>query len=101
MRTMSFHYVLFVSKYSMSFGLDCMNECNDNLAKNRIAACCFVCEMTHGYENQQFEDLVRCMVDNGGMPKYPDDGICYGTDEDGVRSLQAMEQVCKMSTSTF
>ena len=77
----------------MSFGLDCMNECNDNLAKNRIAACCFVCEMTHGYDNQQFEDLVKCMVDNGGMPKYPDDGICYGTDEDGVRSLQAMEQV--------
>ena len=54
---------------------------------SQVAACAYICEMTHGYENevvpligihltnpfvfQKFHDLIHCMLDNGALEQYP------------------------------
>ena len=72
---------------------DCITECTSNEKLDRVAACAYTCEMTHGYENQEFLDLIRCFVKNECLIQYPDDGKCYGTDADGVKFLTSLDQV--------
>ena len=60
---------------------------------DRVAACAYVCEMTHGYENAPFLDTIQCLIGNKCLPQYPDDGICYGQDGDGVKTLNTMDQI--------
>ena len=38
---------------------------------SQVAACAYICEMTHGYENDKFHDLIHCMLDNGALEQYP------------------------------
>ena len=49
--------------------------------------------MTHGYENAEFLENMQCLIDNQCLPQYPDDGICYGQDSDGLKSITSMDQV--------
>ena len=60
---------------------------------DKVAACAYVCEMTHGYENAEFLENMNCLIDGQCLPQYPDDGICYGQDSDGIESITSMDQV--------
>lgn len=62
-------------------------------AKNKVAACAYICEMTSGYENPEFLEVLNCMLGNQCMAQYPRDGICYGKNEDGVKTLKDLDQV--------
>ena len=59
----------------------------------RIPACSYICEMTHGYQNEVFENMIKCFMDNQCMSHYPRDGICKGEDKDGVQSITSLDQV--------
>lgn len=73
----------------------CINACMlDNLYQpEKVAQCAYICEMTAGYENQEFLDLMKCMLDGGCLDQYPDDGPCIGTDEDADQSVTKMEDI--------
>ena len=49
--------------------------------------------MTHGYENPQFIDLIKCFVDQKCLDDYPRDGICKGSDEEAVQTITSLDQV--------
>ena len=38
-------------------------------------------------------DMINCMLDNQCLAEYPRDGICYGSDEDGLPILKDLNQV--------
>ena len=59
----------------------------------KVAACAYICEMTHGYENAVFEGLMGCMLGGGCLQQYPQDGPCIGSDEDGLQTVTSMDQV--------
>ena len=59
----------------------------------RVAGCAYTCEMTHGYENAEFLDTIKCLVNNKCLIDYPRDGICHGEDKDGIKNLKSLEQV--------
>ena len=80
----------------LKFLLECITECTDYQPMDKVAACAYVCEMTHGYENAEFLENMQCLIDNQCLPQYPDDGICYGQDSDGLKSITSMDQVSKM-----
>jgi len=71
----------------------CINKCTVEMPKEKVAACAYICEMTDGYENQEFLDMIKCMVGSNCMADYPRDGVCKGSDEDAVTSIQSLEQV--------
>ena len=72
---------------------ECIDKCTINEKAEKIAACAYICEMTHGYENSEFLDVINCFLNNQCFSEYPRDGICYGTDDDGVKSLTSLDQV--------
>ena len=49
--------------------------------------------MTHGYENEEFLDEIKCLVNNGCLTNYPRDGICHGDDSHGIPNLKSLDQV--------
>ena len=49
--------------------------------------------MTHGYENPQFIDLIKCFVDQKCLDDSPRDGICKGSDEEAVQTITSLDQV--------
>ena len=73
----------------------CINICMlDNMYSwDKVAACAYICEMTHGYENTQFTDMINCMLDNQCLEQYPEDGPCVGADEDAVKNVKKMEDI--------
>jgi len=75
--------------------IGCINSCMlDNYHKwDQVAACAYICEMTHGYENEKFHDLIHCMLDNGALEQYPQDGPCKGEDTDAVTNVQTMDDI--------
>ena len=72
---------------------ECIDKCTINEKAEKIAACAYICEMTHGYENSDFLEVINCFLNNQCFSEYPRDGICYGTDDDGVKSLTSLDQV--------
>ena len=68
-------------------------ECTVEEKLDRVAACAYICEMTHGFENPYFLELIQCYVNNDCLVQYPRDGICYGEDKDGIQNLKVMDQV--------
>jgi len=73
--------------------IQCITECTDYQPMDKVAACAYVCEMTHGYENAEFLENMNCLIDGQCLPQYPDDGICYGQDSDGIESITSMDQI--------
>ena len=73
----------------------CINTCMlDNLhAWDKVAQCAYICEMTHGYENEPLHDLLNCMLANGVLEQYPRDGPCLGGDGDAVGHVRGMEDI--------
>ena len=56
--------------------------------------CGYICEMTDGYENAVFEDVMLCMIDKDCLPDYPKDGECVAkSDSDAVQTLTSLKQV--------
>ncbi len=55
------------------------------------AQCSFACGMLDGNEN--FSNLLKCMVDNGCMPQYEDDGLCLAADSDALQDLVDIDSV--------
>ena len=74
----------------------CINKCTSNEDLNRIAACAYTCEMTFGYENQEFLEVIQCLIGHDCLVQYPDDGICYGNDLDGIQYLTNINQVYEL-----
>jgi len=70
--------------------LMCMGDCD---GKPDMAQCQFNCEMTLGIDNEAFQHLMDCIVENGCMEKLPDDGSCLAGPEDTVQSVTEIEQV--------
>lgn len=75
--------------------IGCINTCMlDNLHTfDKVAQCAYLCEMTHGYENEPFTDLMKSMLNNGCLDQYPDDGPCIGSDDDAVQHATKMEDI--------
>jgi len=73
--------------------LACCNKCIVEETDARIPACSYICEMTHGYQNEVFENMIKCFMENQCMSHYPRDGICKGEDKDGVQSITSLDQV--------
>lgn len=71
----------------------CINQCTIEMPSEKIASCAYICEMTHGYENEPFLDVMQCMVGNNCMYDYPKDGVCKGTDADALKTITSLEQV--------
>ena len=71
----------------------CINECTSNEDLKRIAACAYTCEMTFGYENPEFSEVIQCLIAHDCLVQYPDDGLCYGNDLDSIQYLTNMNQV--------
>lgn len=66
----------------------------DNMySEEKVAACAYLCEMTHGYENTQFTDMMQCMLDNQCLSQYPEDGPCIGADKDAINTVTKMEDI--------
>lgn len=58
------------------------------------SACAFQCEMMHGKNNPHFDSLLNCMLDNGCMSKYPDDGKCFvNPATDGEKNVTSLAHV--------
>ena len=55
--------------------------------------CAYICEVTSGYLNPEFESIMLCMIENKCMGSYPQDGRCIAKESDGVKSITSMEQV--------
>jgi len=55
----------------------CANGCilEHLYEKDKVAACAYLCEMTHGYQNTQFTDVIGCMLDNECLIEYPMEDI--------------------------
>ena len=77
----------------LCFLKECIMECTIEEKLDRVAACAYICEMTHGFENPYFLELIQCYVNNDCLVQYPRDGICYGEDKDGIQNLKVMDQV--------
>ena len=73
--------------------LDCIEKCTSNERLARVAGCAYTCEMTYGYENEEFLDEIKCLVNNGCLTNYPRDGICHGDDSHGIPNLKSLDQV--------
>jgi len=75
--------------------IGCINTCMlDNInTEDKVAACAYICEMTYGYENTQFMDLIGCMMDNQCLSQYPEDGPCKGSNADAITSVTSMEDI--------
>merc|ERR1712123_167503 len=73
----------------------CINTCMlDNLHNwDKVAACAYICEMTYGYENEPFTEMMGCMLDSGCLQQYPQDGPCIGTNEDALQTVTKMEDI--------
>ena len=71
----------------------CCNKCTITQPADQVAACAYICEMTDGYENPHFINLIQCFVDNQCLDDYPRDGICKGTNNDAVQSITSLDQV--------
>ena len=84
-----------VTNYQCMKTVGCVNTCMlDNLgSEEKVAACAYLCEMTHGYENQEFEGMMGCMLDSGCLLQYPEDGPCVGDDTDALESVKTMEDI--------
>jgi len=75
--------------------IGCINTCLlDNLhQEEKVAQCAYLCEMTYGYENKQFMDIIKCMLDNTCLREYPQDGPCIGGNSDAIQSVKKMEDI--------
>ena len=84
-----------MTNYQCLKTVGCVNTCMlDNMdSEDKVAACAYLCEMTHGYENPEFEAMMGCMLDSGCLLQYPEDGPCVGSDSDAVQSVQTMEDI--------
>jgi len=68
--------------------LTCLQDCQGQPDE---AGCSFECGMEDADEN--FQNLVKCMVDNDCMAKYEDDGICMAEDSDALQEITDISQV--------
>ena len=73
----------------------CVNGCilEHLYSEDKVAACAYLCEMTHGYQNTQFTDLIDCMLTQACLEQYPEDGPCIGEDKDGLQTVTKMEDI--------
>ena len=68
--------------------LNCLQDC---AGKPDEAQCSFSCGMLGGNEN--FRKVLKCMVENGCMPKYEDDGICLAADDAALQDITDIAQL--------
>ena len=73
----------------------CVNGCilEHLYQEDKVAACAYLCEMTHGYQNTEFTDLIGCMLDSQCLEQYPEDGPCIGANKDGLQTVTKMEDI--------
>jgi hypothetical protein len=58
------------------------------------AQCPFACIMSEGHVgNENFRDLLKCMVEGGCMEQYAEDGKCLATDEQALQDVTDLEQL--------
>ena len=66
---------------SQCFGiLNCIQACD---GRPDEPECIALCDVENGNEN--FRKLTKCMVDNGCLPEYQEDGICLATDDQALQ----------------
>jgi len=70
--------------------LQCMQGCSGRPDESQ---CQFECEMTIGFGNPAFENLIRCMADNDCFPEVPPDGLCLAGAEDALQDITSLEDV--------
>jgi len=69
-------------------------ECNAGCySKPNVDGCNLVCELTYGYGNPEYTDVLKCMVKTGCIPKSPMDGVCLATNNQTIQNLTSMSQV--------
>ena len=73
--------------------LDCITECQLTQPRNKQAMCAYICEVTDGYMNDEFEETMLCMIEGNCMSNYPKDGECVAKDEDAVQTITDISQI--------
>ena len=69
--------------------LNCMQDC---AGKPDEAYCIAMCGMLDS-KNDNFKKMVDCMVENGCMPSYNDDGICLAADYEALQDITDIAQL--------
>ena len=59
------------SDANCSATVNCSQECSLNEPRSKQAMCAYLCEMTDGYENQAFTDVMNCMIEGNCISNYP------------------------------
>jgi len=72
--------------------LKCSMDCG-TVPVNKIAGCQYLCEMTHGYASPEYNEFIKCTVDNKCITPTPKDGHCRASDSDAVQSITDMSQI--------
>lgn len=68
--------------------------CNQKCLKSdNEAACNLLCQLTVGYDNKKYINLLRCMAAHNCLPKLPPDGKCMAKAEDGIKELTDLSQI--------
>ena len=73
--------------------LNCINDCQLYQPRNKQAMCAYICEMTDGYENIAFDDIMDCIIEHKCMSNYPQDGFCVAQDEDADQTLTDLNEI--------
>lgn len=68
--------------------------CNAKCALQKdVDGCNLVCELTYGYKNGPYTNMLQCMVKNKCLPVSPMNGKCLATDNQTIANLTDMSQV--------
>jgi len=55
--------------------------------------CDLLCELTYGYNNTAYTNVLKCATSNNCLPVNKNDGKCLAKDSDTVRNITTMQQV--------
>jgi len=55
--------------------------------------CDLICELTYGYNNTQYTNVLQCATKHNCLPVTTHDGICLAQDVDTVQNITSMKQM--------
>jgi len=55
--------------------------------------CDLICELTYGYNNTQYTNVLKCATEHKCLPINSNDGLCLANDTDTVQNITDMKQM--------
>jgi hypothetical protein len=80
-----------LSNKQCSAALNCNRKCGTGPTS---PSCNLLCQLTDGYENVEYKNLLRCMATHNCLPVPANpDGICKAKRSDGLQDLTNLESI--------